>query len=1194
MNPLPAWIPSAEEKSGTSSKKAKKNRVILLTTHSMEEADILGDKIAIMARGALRCVGSALHLKQKFGAGYRVTLGTSEAMVPTVKKFVEDNIKGVKLSSPPISGYMNFGVPRESTAELAPFFRLLDTQRQQLHIVDCQLSITTLEEVFLTIAEGAEEAEKMAQLIAEGQKSMSPMDEEDIAPVEIVEKKASIEEKLERREIDRLSRRDQFDALFRKTATLQMRDKKTNICQALTPFVFIGILVFFNWMLNHVRTSYPVDENRFPINSTRFHVLNYPLGIAETDFYQPSNPILQDISRHGTQLVYMGDLDLEEFLHWNNASRSPIKFMRRDRAQYTEATFKGPSLQLPISAKKFESKSDMDDYVFSAHNDLPSIVGGYRFELMEPGSSTYKFSVLYNYTLTLGEDVPYLLNQITDAIAKQSEKPFSIKLKAIKLMPNEASPGLALDVLAIGGSITYVLILQQLLPVFVVNIVSEKEGRIKELMKMTGLHMHLYWAVHYMVDYLMYLVLAFFLPLAGAIFQVRFYLYNNFGVYILLFLEWGHVLIASSFVMSVFFSRKKSSVVVGYVIIIVIALTCFVLIESLIGGDLDTVNPVTRFCLSLFPPFALYRGLMYLSAEVEQEGYGMSLSDVSNNATNMREIYCMLLVQWAVLMTLWWYLEQVVPSNFGVPKHPLFFLGFGKKANHENTERPVNVGEDVNREFDLAYDDAKSSDFAIQARNLTQVFKGLDRREPKVAVDKAAFVLEKSTCLGILGHNGAGKTTLISLLIGLIPTRSGTAKIYGRDLIQDLPKIHTLMGVCQQYDILWETLTAQEHLLFYGRIRNLKGAELKRQVASALKKVNLYQVRNIQAGRYSGGMKRRLSVAIAILGTPPVIYLDEPSTGLDPKSRQELWQVINEVKKESAILMTTHSMEEAEAICDKLTVMINGSIKALGGSSDLKNRFGEGFNLSIQVAKGHDQGPADKFMREIAPGAVLVNELSGTRNYQAPRGSFTLDVLFEQMEQKKDQLHITDWAVTNTTLEEVFLKISQTHRHKVEVITEAKSEEPSKMSIHLPQLPPQIESLVDYGKQLPDSEDEDSQDEGRGPQLESDLPPPPPEPESDVEDKTVIPESDEVEDDVSFMSYKTSMEFMPEKDMTPMQPAMKLTTMSDIDSDEEDPATMFSGPTSTSVSAASYPTLASMHSHASTIPHNEVSMKLDE
>jgi len=248
--------------------------------------------------------------------------------------------------------------------------------------------------------------------------------------------------------------------------------------------------------------------------------------------------------------------------------------------------------------------------------------------------------------------------------------------------------------------------------------------------------------------------------------------------------------------------------------------------------------------------------------------------------------------------------------------------------------------------------------------------------------------------------------------------------ILGKNLRTELKSIHTMMGVCTQYDILWENMTGREHLLFYGRLRNLKGLELEDEVSLMLKKFNLYEARNVLSCKYSGGMKRRLSVAIALLGSPKIIYLDEPSTGLDPKSRQRMWRVINDIKKNSSILLTTHSMEEADAICDRIMIMTDGELKCIGVSADLKNRFGEGYKLSVQVSKKGNIEEVDQFIKEMVPAAIMLNSLSGTSNYQVPKGSVTLDQVFSNFETKKGALHITDWAITNTTLEEVFLRIS--------------------------------------------------------------------------------------------------------------------------------------------------------------------------
>ena len=171
------------------------------------------------------------------------------------------------------------------------------------------------------------------------------------------------------------------------------------------------------------------------------------------------------------------------------------------------------------------------------------------------------------------------------------------------------------------------------------------------------------------------------------------------------------------------------------------------------------------------------------------------------------------------------------------------------------------------------------------------------------------------------------------MLVGFLAPTEGTAIVEGLDIRSDMDEIYQIMGVCPQNNLLWETLTAREHLLFYGRLKNLNGVALTSAVDALLRKVNLFHggVGDKRCGEYSGGMKRRLSVAISFIGNPLVVYLDEPSTGLDPASRRNLWQVVKDAKKDRAIILTTHSMEEAEVLCDRISIFVDGATRGESG-----------------------------------------------------------------------------------------------------------------------------------------------------------------------------------------------------------------------------------------------------------------------
>jgi len=267
-------------------------------------------------------------------------------------------------------------------------------------------------------------------------------------------------------------------------------------------------------------------------------------------------------------------------------------------------------------------------------------------------------------------------------------------------------------------------------------------------------------------------------------------------------------------------------------------------------------------------------------------------------------------------------------------------------------------------------------------------------------------------------------STTCNMLCGYFSPTSGTARISGYDIRDDIDVVHLLMGVCPQDNIIWEDLTGAEHLLFFGRLKNLSGAELDAEVAHRLKQVDLYSVRNKKAGQYSGGMKRRLCVAIALVGRPKVVLLDEPSTGLDPKARTNLWSVIRTAKKRSCLLLTTHSMEEAEALCDRVGIFVNGEMKSIGTPARLKTKFGENFKLTITCAI-EDEQQLEEMIATQLPQATLFNApVAGTKSYQLPRSKTNLSDVFAAVQSWYGKIKITDWGLSNITLEEVFLQIA--------------------------------------------------------------------------------------------------------------------------------------------------------------------------
>jgi ABC-type multidrug transport system ATPase subunit len=244
------------------------------------------------------------------------------------------------------------------------------------------------------------------------------------------------------------------------------------------------------------------------------------------------------------------------------------------------------------------------------------------------------------------------------------------------------------------------------------------------------------------------------------------------------------------------------------------------------------------------------------------------------------------------------------------------------------------------------------------------------RRIRKVAINNLTFGVPKGECFGFLGINGAGKTTTLGILSGEFPPTSGSAYIDGLSIAAEQSKIRRRIGYCPQFDALFDLLTVREHLELYGRVKGIPTDSLHGAVQNKIKQMDLSAFENSVAGSLSGGNKRKLSVAIATIGEPPIVFLDEPSTGMDPVARRFMWGVISRmstVDGRCSVILTTHSMEEAEALCTRIGVMVNGRLKCLGSAQHLKTRFGHGLELNIKT-----QPPSPEELVQSAARAAFV------------------------------------------------------------------------------------------------------------------------------------------------------------------------------------------------------------------------------
>jgi len=246
--------------------------------------------------------------------------------------------------------------------------------------------------------------------------------------------------------------------------------------------------------------------------------------------------------------------------------------------------------------------------------------------------------------------------------------------------------------------------------------------------------------------------------------------------------------------------------------------------------------------------------------------------------------------------------------------------------------------------------------FKIKVQNLRKIYslKGGSCNPMKnlVAVENISFGLEAGECFALLGVNGAGKSTTFKSLTSEVEPTGGSIHIGSFDIRKDFNNIKKLIGYCPQTNAIFEYMSVEENIMYFARIKGIPAEWRTTLCENAIKQLDLEKHRNKLSGTLSGGNKRKLCVAMAIVGSPPIILLDEPSAGMDPEARRFMWRVVGQIAndKTSAVILTTHSMEEAEALSTKMGIMVKGGIfKCFGTSQHIKDKFGTGFVIEIKA-----------------------------------------------------------------------------------------------------------------------------------------------------------------------------------------------------------------------------------------------------
>ncbi|XP_040926208.1 retinal-specific phospholipid-transporting ATPase ABCA4-like isoform X1 [Betta splendens] len=589
---------------------------------------------------------------------------------------------------------------------------------------------------------------------------------------------------------------------------------------------------------------------------------------------------------------------------------------------------------------------------------------------------------------------------------------------------------------------------------FVLYLIQERVTQARHLQFVSGVSPLLYWVTCFLWDMVNYSLSAALVLEIFKFFDKKCYTSpTNLQPFVALLMLYGWSVTPMMYPMSCLFSVPSTAYVSLSCINLFIGLNSsavtFILDLFERTTALYRFNQVLKAVLLVFPHYCLGRGLIDMAMnQALTDVYSRFGEDYSPDPYDWdfigKNLFCMTVEGFV-------YFILNIFFQYG------FFLDHWMSDSPKSSVLDDDV--DVAEERERICQSEKPTDI-LHIRDLSKTYRGTIIP----AVDRICVGVSPGECFGLLGVNGAGKTTTFKMLTGDICVTSGDASVAGYrsltlhsatcgalgeksrsslfcrhgSILTNILDVHQNMGYCPQFDAIDELLTGREHLQLYARLRGVPESEISRVAEWAIQKLGLSEYAGRSAGTYSGGNRRKLSTAIAMIGCPALVLLDEPTTGMDPLSRRFLWNsIMSAIQDRRAVVLTSHSMEECEALCTRLAIMVNGSFKCLGTIQHLKYKFGDGYVVTMKIRSSEpgcspDLNPAEAFMESTFPDCIQREKHYNTLQYKI--SSSSLARIFQMVLANKDKLNIEDYSVSQTTLDQVFVNFAKQQSREDEAI----------------------------------------------------------------------------------------------------------------------------------------------------------------
>ena len=561
------------------------------------------------------------------------------------------------------------------------------------------------------------------------------------------------------------------------------------------------------------------------------------------------------------------------------------------------------------------------------------------------------------------------------------------------------------------------------------SVALEKESRLKEYMLMMGLSRSALWASHFL-HYLMmfsiatgFVTIVFCYPFSvnGAIIN-----YTHWSIVFLFLLLYGVSLICLGFMISTFFRSANATSAATSIIIFL----CY-MPYGFISQNLDGTPYRAKLAISLSSPVAMSLGCSVLSSW-ESKAVGVQWANLSDPVSasdpmSLLNIFVILLLDALIYFTIACYVDVVRPGTWGIgrPWYFCFQPSYWTESvakNNDVYEMVPNGTTSDNPNTEPLYPGYRAG---FKLENIVKEFKVRGQKEKKRAVDSLSFVAPENQITVLLGHNGAGKSTTMNMLSGMLTADNGKCFVGDINVNQQPDAARKLLGLCPQYDILIPEMTVAEHLEFFACLKGYSKAEALAEIPNLAADVQLSDKVNENVTALSGGMQRKLSLGIAVCGGSKYVILDEPSSGIDARARKDLWTILEKYRQDRTLLISTHYMDEAEALGDRIVIIANGKLQCDGSIPFLKDKLGKGYHIAFSLTDNANISKITEFLQSFGKNVTMETSYGSEVQYLLPfEMSGTFSDIFDGLKKNQTELGFANYGLSITTMDEIFMKVT--------------------------------------------------------------------------------------------------------------------------------------------------------------------------